>query len=149
MLYPTLRHFTLQEAQALLPRIENLVRVAVEAHSEAAGHEGAMERVTSRITYMGGVEIDPADFAQRKSLKRSAEDALQQAAEEIHAEGVLIKDIEIGLVDFPALLDGREVLLCWKLGESRIEHWHGADEGFFGRKPITSEFGRDSGSRPN
>ena len=114
------RHFTLQEAEELLPRIEQLVRTAVEAHSEAAGHEGALERVTSRITYMGGVEIDPADYAQRKLLKRSAEVALQQAAEEIHAAGVLIKDIEIGLIDFPALLGGREVLLCWKLGEPRI-----------------------------
>ena len=125
------------------------MRIAVEAHSEAAGHEGALERVNSRITYMGGVEIDPADYAQRKSLKRSAEDALQQAAEEIHAAGVLIKDIEIGLIDFPALLAGREVLLCWKLGESRIEHWHGVEEGFSGRKPITSEFGPGTSSRPN
>ncbi len=143
------RHFTLQEAEELLPRIEQLIRTAVEARSEAAGHEGALERVTSRITYMGGVEIDPADYAQRKWLKRSAEVALQQAAEEIHAAGVLIKDIEIGLVDFPALLDGREVLLCWKLGEPRIDHWHGVEEGFGSRKPITSEFGPRTISRPN
>ncbi len=143
------RHFTLQEAEELLPRIEQLIRTAVEAHSEAAGHEGALERVTSRITYMGGVEIDPADYAQRKLLKRSAEVALQQAAEEIHAAGVLIKDIEIGLIDFPALLGGREVLLCWKLGEPRIDHWHGVEEGFTGRKPITSEFGPRTIPRPN
>jgi hypothetical protein len=143
------RHFTLQEAEELLPRIEQLVRTAVEAHSEAAGHEGALERVTSRITYMGGVEIDPADYAQRKLLKRSAEVALQQAAEEIHAAGVLIKDIEIGLIDFPALLGGREVLLCWKLGEPRIDHWHGVEEGFSSRKPITNEFGPRTIPRPN
>ena len=143
------RFFTLQEAEELLPRIEHLLQSAVEAHSEATGHEGALERVVSRITYLGGVEIDPADYSQRKSLKRRAEDVVHQAIEEIQSAGVLIKDIEVGLIDFPAILGGREVLLCWKLGESHIQHWHGVDEGFTGRKPITSEFGPRASSRPN
>lgn len=143
------RYFTLQEAEELLPRVEHLLRGAVEAHSEAAGHEGALERVVSRITYLGGVEIDPADYAQRKTLKRRAENIVHQAIEEIQSAGVLIKDIEAGLIDFPAMFGGREVLLCWKLGESRIEHWHGADEGFSGRKPITNEFGPRANTRPN
>lgn len=143
------RFFTLQEAEELLPRIEHLLQSAVEAHSEAAGHEGALERVVSRITYLGGVEIDPADYSQRKNLKRRAEGVVQQAVEEIQAAGVLIKDIESGLIDFPAVLGGREVLLCWRLGESQIEHWHGVDEGFAGRKPITSEFGPRANPRPN
>ena len=143
------RFFTLQEAEELLPRIEHLLQSAVEAHSEAAGHEGALERVVSRITYLGGVEIDPADYSQRKNLKRRAEGVVHQAIEEIQAAGVLIKDIEVGLIDFPAILGGREVLLCWKLGESQIEHWHGVDEGFTGRKPITSEFGPRGNPRPN
>lgn len=143
------RFFTLQEAEELLPRIERLLQSAVEAHSEAAGHEGALERVVSRITYLGGVEIDPADYSQRKNLKRRAEGVVQQAIEEIQAAGVLIKDIEAGLIDFPAVLGGREVLLCWKLGEARIEHWHGVDEGFSGRKPIGDDFGLRSGVRPN
>ncbi|MDA0205120.1 MAG: DUF2203 domain-containing protein [Acidobacteria bacterium] len=143
------RFFTLQEAEELLPRIERLLQSAVEAHSEAAGHEGALERVVSRITYLGGVEIDPADYSQRKNLKRRAEGVVQQAIEEIQAAGVLIKDIEVGLIDFPAIFGGREVLLCWKLGESKIEHWHGVDEGFNGRKPITGEFGPRASARPN
>jgi hypothetical protein len=141
--------FTLKEAEELLPRIQQLLQSAVEAHSEAAGHEGALERVVSRITYLGGVEIDPADYSQRKHLKRRAEGVVQQAVEEIQAAGVLIKDIEAGLIDFPAVLGGREVLLCWKLGESKIEHWHGVDEGFAGRKPITGEFGPRANPRPN
>jgi hypothetical protein len=143
------RFFTLQEAEELLPRIEQLLQSAVEAHSEAAGHEGALERVVSRITYLGGVEIDPADYSQRKNLKRCAEGVVHKAIEEIQAAGVLIKDIEVGLIDFPAILAGREVLLCWKLGEGKIEHWHGVDEGFTGRKPITSEFGPRASARPN
>ena len=143
------RFFTLQEAEDLLPRIQQLLQSAVEAHSEAAGHEGALERIVSRITYLGGVEIDPADYSQRKNLKRRAEGVVQNAIEEIQSAGVLIKDIEAGLIDFPAVLGGREVLLCWKLGETRIDHWHGVDEGFAGRKPITGEFGPRVSSRPN
>ena len=75
------RFFTLQEAEELLPRIQQLLQSAVEAHSEAAGHEGALERVVSRITYLGGVEIDPADYSQRKNLKRRAEGVVQQAVQ--------------------------------------------------------------------
>ncbi len=95
------------------------------------------------------MEIDPAEYSQHKSLKRRAEGVVQQAIEEIQAAGVLIKDIEAGLIDFPAVHGGREVLLCWKLGEARIEHWHGVDEGFAGRKPIGDNFGLRNKVRPN
>jgi len=54
--------------------------------------------------------------------------------------GCLIKDIDVGLVDFPTSLRGVEVYLCWKLGESGISFWHGVDEGFRGRKPIDKDF---------
>lgn len=143
------RYFTLREAEELLPRIEQLLRGAVEAHSEAAGHQGALERVVSRITYLGGVEIDPADYSQRKLMKKKAECIVRDAVEEIQEAGVLIKDIEVGLIDFPAVLGDREVLLCWKLGEDRIDHWHGVNEGYAGRKPITNEFGPRGSGKPN
>jgi hypothetical protein len=54
--------------------------------------------------------------------------------------GCLVKDLDIGLLDFPTLYRGREVYLCWRLGEQRIEHWHGVDEGFRGRKPVDDDF---------
>jgi len=143
------RFFTLQEAEELLPRIQQLLQSAVEAHSEAAGHEGALDESSRGSRTWGGVEIDPADYSQRKNLKRRAEGVVQHAIEEIQSSGVLIKDIEAGLIDFPAVLGGREVLLCWKLGAAQIEHWHGVDEGFAGRKPITDEFGPRTNPRPN
>jgi hypothetical protein len=54
----------------------------------------------------------------------------------IEAYGCLVKDIDLGLVDFPSMRDGRAVYLCWKAGEARITHWHGMDEGFADRKAL-------------
>ena len=58
----------------------------------------------------------------------------------IQENGVVVKDLDIGLIDFPTLFRGEEVYLCWKLGETGIRFWHGLDEGFRGRKPIDEEF---------
>jgi hypothetical protein len=58
--------------------------------------------------------------------------------DEIAAIGVQVKDLDIGLLDFPCEVDGQVVLLCWKLGEKSITHWHGVSEGFAGRKLVTS-----------
>lgn len=72
-------------------------------------------------------------------LRRSLGDALERRSSvqgRIAADGVQVKDTELGLLDFPALRDGREVLLCWHVGEDEIAYWHGPDEGFAGRKPV-------------
>ena len=70
--------------------------------------------------------------------------------ERINNWGVQVKDLDTGLIDFPTLYKGREVLLCWKLGEERIAYWHGVEEGFRGRKAIDDEFREEHrGSAPN
>jgi len=81
---------------------------------------------------------------------------MQQAKDslaEIDAIGVQIKDLETGLLDFPCLIDGETVLLCWKMGESRIEFWHTLDAGFQGRQPVDERFtkkaGKNNPERPN
>jgi hypothetical protein len=61
---------------------------------------------------------------------------LQDLVDRLIALGLQVKDVEAGLVDFPALRDGEEVLLCWRVGEAAVEWWHGHDEGFAGRRPI-------------
>ena len=76
--------------------------------------------------------------------------ALKSAFERIQRTGALVKDLDIGLIDFLAIYQGREVCLCWKLGEDRIAFWHGTEEGFRGRKPIDEEFLRGHrGEDPN
>jgi hypothetical protein len=63
-------------------------------------------------------------------------ESLKASLEKIHSTGCLVKDLEMGLLDFPALLNNEEVYLCWRLGEERIRFWHRQDEGYAGRKPI-------------
>ena len=74
--------------------------------------------------------------AARKAQRDKAIQAAKDTLSEINAIGVQVKDLDIGLLDFPCLVDGEIVLLCWKLGEPTISHWHGTEEGFAGRKPI-------------
>jgi hypothetical protein len=69
----------------------------------------------------------------------SVAEAVHDAVEELHALGVILRDVEHGIVDFPHLRDGREVFLCWKLGEERISYWHELDSGFNARKPLTED----------
>jgi hypothetical protein len=142
--------FTLGEAQALLPHVESLLRKAVSAKSEASDLEEYLQGVMARITVAGGMEIDPAAIAEKKVLRDRAVRQAQGAVIEIQEVGCVVKDLDTGLLDFPARLDGEEIYLCWKLGEERIGYWHRVEEGFAGRKPIGTEFGEQGGStRPN
>jgi hypothetical protein len=75
-----------------------------------------------------------------RSRRDKAATELNQAVEKVHSYGCQVKDLRMGLVDFPTLYRGQEVLLCWKLGEEGIRFWHGLEEGFRGRKAIDSEF---------
>ena len=139
--------FTLREAQALVPKLEQLLRTAVKAKGDADEVDEQLQGLAARITMAGGMEIDPAGVAEMKVRKMGAFQALQQCVEEIQSTGCLIKDLEEGLLDFPALLGDREVYLCWKLGEETIEYWHNVEDGFAGRKRIEREFG-ESGRAP-
>lgn len=98
--------------------------------------EAEMQAVHRRIFLNGGTYLDIVPLARRKAERVKAEQKLRDAFAEIDAMGVQVKDLDIGLLDFPCEVDGRTVLLCWKLGETSITHWHGTDEGFAGRKPV-------------
>jgi hypothetical protein len=87
------------------------------------------------------MELDPTKVSRFKRSKQHAVQKLQDAMDQIEDSGCIVKDLDVGLVDFPALLGEEQVLLCWKLGEPRIEYWHRNEEGFGGRKPIDGEFG--------
>jgi hypothetical protein len=143
--------FTLREAQALVPRLEQLLRTAVKAKNDVDEVDEELQGLAARITMAGGMEIDPAAVAAMKVRKMGAFQTLQQSVDEIQSTGCLIKDLEEGLLDFPAMLGDREVYLCWKLGEAQIEYWHHVEDGFAGRKRIQREFGESEKppSRPN
>ncbi|HEY4904849.1 MAG TPA: DUF2203 domain-containing protein [Candidatus Sulfotelmatobacter sp.] len=130
------RTFTLDEAQSLVPVLESLLRTAIAGKKLMEEVEAEMQAVHRRIFLNGGTYLDIVPLARRKAERVKAEQRLRDAFAEIDSIGVQVKDLEIGLLDFPCEVDGRTVLLCWKLGESAITHWHGTDEGFAGRKPV-------------
>ena len=129
------RHFTPEEANALLERVRPVAESLV-AHRRAFTVAAARRaRLTQRISGNGG-DFDPQEPSELdEQLQREAE-AVAGAVEELQALGVLVKDLDRGLVDFPALRDGEEVLLCWQVGEGEVAYWHGLEEGFAGRKPL-------------
>lgn len=128
--------FTLQEAQVLLPVLEALLRSAIAARKRAELVASEFEQIKARILANGGTHLNIADWAKRKAELDKALQTAKDALAEIDAAGVQVKDLDVGLLDFPCELEDRTILLCWKLGEQKIAHWHGEDEGFASRKPI-------------
>jgi hypothetical protein len=130
------RTFVLEEAHSLLPVLESLLRTAIAGKKVMEEVAAEMQTLQERIFLNGGTFVDVVAVARRKAERAKAEQRAKDALAEIDSIGVQVKDIDIGLLDFPCQVDGRIILLCWKLGEKSITHWHGTDEGFAGRKPI-------------
>jgi len=133
--------FTLDEAQALLPVLDALLNRAMEAKDAAADLEEQENELLRRIILSGGMLVDKAAVKKRKITLAALVQRAKDSLEEIIATGVQVKDLDIGLLDFPCELDGETVLLCWKRGEPRIGFWHRVDDGFAGRQPIDRRFG--------
>jgi hypothetical protein len=134
------RRFTLEEAESLLPEIEDSLRQAISLKAEYELAEGELQSINRRITMMGGVLIGREEVQRHKLQRDRSAEGLKTAIETILEFGCVIKDLDVGLIDFTTLYRGEEVYLCWKLGESGISFWHGTHEGFAGRKPIDEEF---------
>jgi hypothetical protein len=134
--------FTLSEAQTLLPVVEALLRRAQAAAARAGELEQEMQHLSHRIFLSGGMHVDVSVAARRRAEHDKAVQEAKDTLAEIDSIGVQVKDLEQGLLDFPSVIDGKPVLLCWKLGEPAIAHWHTEKEGFAGRKPLDPRFGK-------
>ncbi len=130
------RSFTLEEARALLPVLESLLRTGIDGKQLIEAVDSEFQEVAHRVFLNGGTFLNIVHLARRKAEREKALQRVKDSLAEIDASGVQVKDLDIGLLDFPCEVDGRTVLLCWKLGEKAITHWHGVSEGFAGRKPI-------------
>jgi len=130
------RTFTLDEAQSLLPVLESLLRTAIAAKKTVDEADAEHQALQHRVFLNGGMFLDIVPLARKKGERAKAEQRVKDALAEIDSIGVQVKDLDIGLLDFPCQVDGQTILLCWKLGEKSITHWHGVQEGFAGRKPI-------------
>ena len=129
------RYFTPEEANALLDEVRPVAERLVAHRRAMAVMAGRRARYVQRIAGNGG-DFDPQE---QRTLEEDFERegaAVAACVAQLEEVVVLVKDLDRGLVDFPALRDGEEVLLCWEVGEDEIAFWHGVDEGFAGRKPL-------------
>ena len=136
------RTFTLEEAQTLLPVLESLLRTAINGKKLVEEVDNELQETAHRVYLSGGMLLDVVRLARRKAERERALQRVKDAVAEIDSTGVQVKDLDIGLLDFPCRVDSEIVLLCWKLGEKGIAHWHGTEEGFAGRKPIDERIAR-------
>ena len=146
-----MRTFTLDEAQSLLPVLESLLKRAIEGKQAAEQADEGLSDISRRIYLSGGMRVDPSQVAKLRAEMDGHLLRVRESVAEIDAIGVQVKDLEAGLLDFPYRLDDKVVLLCWRMGETSIEHWHTMESGFSGRQPIDDRFRRrsSSGNRPN
>lgn len=142
------RTFTLDEAQMLLPILESLLRQAIQGKKLIEEVDGELQEMAHRVFLNGGTFLNVVHLARRKAERERAIRRIKDALAEIDATGVQVKDIDIGLLDFPCKVEGEILLLCWKLGESTITHWHNTSEGFAGRKPIDQRIANAGKKRP-
>ena len=134
--------FTLEEAQMLLPVLKSLLERAMEGKQEIEQIDKEFQDLKHRVFLSGGLLLDVGKVARRRAEREKAMHAIKDAIAEIDAIGVQVKDLDIGLLDFPCQIENDIVLLCWKYGEEKIEFWHGMEEGFAGRKPIDERIAR-------
>lgn len=146
-----MKTFTLDEAQSLLPVLESLLKRAIEERRSAEEVEADLSGLAQRIYLSGGMRVNMASVALRRNEMENHLKCVRESIAEIDAIGVQVKDLDAGLLDFPFRLDDEVVLLCWRMGEPTIEHWHTLEAGFKGRQPVDERFRRrsNSSSRPN
>jgi hypothetical protein len=134
------RFFTLLEAEGLLPQIQRYLKRLSDARDRHQHADREITAVHHRIALSGGMIPPRNQLLEWKMQKEAAARTLKETVEAIQETGCQLKDLDMGLVDFPTLYRGREVYLCWKLGEPDIAYWHAIEDGYRGRRPIDSEF---------
>src|SRR5450759_4147847 len=144
------RYFRIEDAERLLPDVQTAIEEAIRLRREHQVSEAQLQSALQRITMLGGSFVDRDAILLERARKDASATAFDAAIENIHSYGCYVKDLGVGLIDFPTRFRGREVLLCWRLGENGIRWWHGVDEGVRGRKPIDDDFlANHEGERPS
>ncbi len=129
------QYFSVEEANALLPELRIILEDLQTRRQELEERQHRLDAVRQQAGH-NGYRLGGDEFLR---LKREVDFILEEcntAIKKIESLGCLLKDLHVGLVDFPSVRDGREVYLCWKPDESEVAYWHGLTEGFAGRKPI-------------
>jgi hypothetical protein len=124
------KHYTVEEARALLPEVRRWL-------DRLSTHRRRLQDATERIAPLLAGGADAGGQAVNDTVRDLCQ--IRRCAREFHRREIQIKDLDRGLIDFPALRDGREVFLCWESGEEDIEHWHELDAGYAGREKLEED----------
>lgn len=144
-----MKTFLLEEAQTLVPVLESLMRNAMEAKNTAENIAQELQQLSQRIFMNGGTLVRIAEVAKQRAQQDKAVQQVKDTLAEIDSIGVQVKDLDTGLLDFPCRLGDDIVLLCWKMGETEIQHWHTMDSGFSSRQSVDERFRRPQKQKPN
>jgi hypothetical protein len=125
MSYQFKKHYTRDEARALLPQIREWLQQLEVLRASQKKHDQRVESLLDAGTDRGGATVN--DWVRTMA-------DIQRVLEEFRRREILIKDPDRGLIDFPAIMGGREVFLCWENGEADIEYWHDLESGYGGRE---------------
>ena len=128
--------FTITEAERIRRELEPVLIEAMDGRRRLGELEESLARLANRILVMGGVIVSYEKAGKLRTEHDRMIAIVKSALERIEASGCLVKDLDVGLLDFPAIINNEEVYLCWRLGEDRIRFYHRQDEGFAGRKPL-------------
>jgi hypothetical protein len=128
--------FSLREAERLRVQLEPILIEAIELRRKLEEVEDQLSTLAERIQRSGGLYVRYETAASLRMESNNLQETIRSALERIHSTGCIVKDLDVGLLDFPSRMNGEAVYLCWRLGEDRIRFYHRQDEGFAGRKPI-------------
>ena len=129
------RYFTVEQANETLREVRPLTEELVEHRRALLELQALQASLNQRIAGNGG-NVEPRELQSVQERLDEEVAGIARCVARIHEAGGLVKDLDAGLVDFPARREGAEVLLCWRLGEDEVGFWHGLEEGFSGRKPL-------------
>lgn len=142
------RHYQVLEIEALIPELETAFARILQLRVGMRGFEKKLEAAGVDIEIDdvgGGVSVETEDSGEPDEVKtaramfRGYYEALSEGLDRIRTLGGDVKDLDLGLVDFPGRREGQDILICWRLGEKKIQFWHTPDEGFAGRRPIDAD----------
>lgn len=132
------RYYTLSEANEMLPQLSQLIELMQAQRRQLELLQGRSKVVAQKTR--GNGNHNPGEDVALAQATKQVDDALQAAIKQLQDWGIELKDLQTGLIDFPALREGRVVYLCWRLGEPEIAYWHETDTGFAGRQPLDDQF---------
>jgi hypothetical protein len=130
------KKFTVEEVEALIPKLEQVMLSIMDNKRGAAELSEELAKLQRESRRTGGKGIDPSSLMNKQTEIDFLVQIISEGLEALEELGGMPKDLDMGLVDFPAVIDGESVLLCWRYGEKSIDYYHNLSDGFAGRKPV-------------